>query len=133
VEACQASVIARLAASVEQFSKRVQLEAKRLQADDAVDRLERQKRNTRLPTWVDLDGMWNLRGRFEKQRFLAAHALTRLLQGTNATGTTGRPGYVVVIDADTPNEPGPVAEWSIPVDPDATIHTTRPPRRPTAA
>jgi len=35
--------------------------------------------------------MWNLRGRFEKQRFLAAHALTHLLHGTNTTGTRGDP------------------------------------------
>jgi hypothetical protein len=41
------------------------LEAKRLQSDDGMDRLERQRRATRLSTWVDPDGMWNLRGRFD--------------------------------------------------------------------
>ncbi len=101
-----------VAATVDEFAKRVRLEATRLQADDGLDRLERQKANTRLTTWVDPDGMWNLRGRFdpvtgvklaaklegaietlfaervpdrcptdpiEKQKFLAAHALERLL------------------------------------------------------
>lgn len=136
------------AATVDEFAKRVRLETTRLQADDGLDRLERQKANTRLSTWVDAEGMWNLRGRFdpvigvnlaarldgavdtlfaervpkrcptdpiEKQRFLAAHALARLVDGA-ATGRSGRPEYVVVLDADAPGEPGPVAEWSIPVE-----------------
>ncbi len=136
------------AATVDEFAKRVRLEAIRLQADDGLDRLERQKANTRLNTWVDAEGMWNLRGRFdpvtgvklaatldraietlfaervpercpadpiEKQRFLAAHALERLLHGA-ASGKPGRPEYLVVVDADAPGQVGPVAEWSIPVD-----------------
>ncbi|HYN32418.1 MAG TPA: DUF222 domain-containing protein [Ilumatobacteraceae bacterium] len=136
------------AATVDEFAKRVRLEATRLQADDGLDRLERQKANTRLNTWVDAEGMWNLRGRFdpvagvklaatldraietlfaepvparcpsdpiEKQRFLAAHALERLLDGA-ASGKPGRPEYLVVVDADAPGHVGPVAEWSIPVD-----------------
>jgi hypothetical protein len=41
------------------------LEAKRLQADDGMDRLERQRRNGAGHTWVDPDGMWNLRGKFD--------------------------------------------------------------------
>lgn len=137
-----------VAATVDEFAKRVRMEAARLQADDGLDRLERQKANTRLNTWVDPDGMWNLRGRFdpvtgvklaakldgavetlfaervpercpadpiEKQKFLAAHALERLLDGA-ASGRPGRPEYLVVVDADAPGEVGPVAEWSIPVD-----------------
>ena len=44
------------AATVEEFAKRVRLEATRLQADDGLDRLERQKSNTRLNTWVDAEG-----------------------------------------------------------------------------
>jgi hypothetical protein len=136
------------AATVDEFAKRVRLEAARLQANDGLDRLERQKANTRLNTWVDAEGMWNLRGRFdpvtgvklaatldgavetlfaerlpercpadpiEKQKFLAAHALVRLLGGA-ASGKPGRPEYVVVVDADAPGQVGPVAEWSIPVD-----------------
>ena len=136
------------AATVDEFAKRVRLEATRLQADDGLDRLERQKANTRLNTWVDAEGMWNLRGRFdpvtgvklaakldgavetlfaervpewcpadpiEKQKFLAAHALERLLDGA-ASGKPGRAEYLVVVDADAPGQVGPVAEWSIPVD-----------------
>jgi hypothetical protein len=53
------------AATVDEFAKRVRLEAARLQANDGLDRLERQKANTRLNTWVDAEGMWNLRGRFD--------------------------------------------------------------------
>lgn len=102
------------AATVEQFNNRVRLEVKQLQFDDGESRLARQKRNTRLSTWTDDDGMWNLRGVFdpetgirlwsvldatittafaeatpehcpedpmEKQRFLGAHALARLIGG----------------------------------------------------
>ncbi|HSL72859.1 MAG TPA: DUF222 domain-containing protein [Ilumatobacteraceae bacterium] len=53
------------AGTVEEFRRRLDLEAKRLQADDGMERLARQRRNTRLSTWVDGDGMWNLRGRFD--------------------------------------------------------------------
>ncbi|MGB0111894.1 MAG: DUF222 domain-containing protein [Ilumatobacteraceae bacterium] len=138
-----------VAATVEQFSSRVSLEVKRIQADDGVDRLERQRRNTRLGSWVDGDGMWNLRGRFdpvtavsissrldaavealfaesvpdgcpqdsvEKQKFLAAHALARLVAGGGTTTRPGRAEVVVVVDADASGASGPVGEWSIPVE-----------------
>jgi len=136
------------AATVDQFAKRVALEVRRIQRDDGLDRLERQRRDTRLSSWVDGEGMWNLRGRFdpvtgvklaskldtavealfaaavpdgcptdsiEKQRFLQAHALVRLLEGVGG-GRPGRQEFVVVVDADAEGQPGPVAEWSIPVE-----------------
>jgi hypothetical protein len=52
----------------------------------------------------------------EKQKFLAAHALGRLLTGQAHGRTTGRPEYTVVIDADAPGADGPVAHWSLPVE-----------------
>ncbi|BAN00735.1 HNH endonuclease signature motif containing protein [Ilumatobacter coccineus] len=51
--------------TIEQFGKRLDLEIKKLQSDDGDDRLTRQKKNTRLSTWIDLDGMWNIRGKFD--------------------------------------------------------------------
>jgi hypothetical protein len=137
------------AATVDEFRRRVELEAARLQAGDGMDRLERQRRATRLSSWVDAEGMWNLRGRFdpltgarlaskldttrealfteqtprgcssdpiEKQQFLNAHALIRLLDSTAGSSTTGRDEFVVVIDADAPHPSGPVAEFCIPVE-----------------
>ena len=53
------------ASTVEQFARRVALEARRIQADDGLDRLERQRRAVRASTWVDADGMWNVRGQFD--------------------------------------------------------------------
>ncbi len=136
----------------EQFARRVAIEAKRIQADDGIDRLARQRRNVRVSTWVDADGMWNLRGvfdpvsgvrlaaklratidamfaeavpegcpddPFEKQRFLAGHALIALIEATAGVGRAGRAEFVVVIDADADpatDGPGPVAEWPIPVE-----------------
>jgi hypothetical protein len=63
----KADELAALAAhaSVDEFRRRLELEAKRLQRDDGMDRLERQRRATSLRTWVDNDGMWNLRGKFD--------------------------------------------------------------------
>jgi hypothetical protein len=52
-------------ATVEQFQRRIALEKKRVLADDGLDRLERQQQATSLRTWVDDEGMWNLRGRFD--------------------------------------------------------------------
>ncbi len=65
IERCdQLSPIAE-AATVEDWSRRVRDEARRMRTDDGMDRLERQRRATRLSTWVDVEGMWNLRGRFD--------------------------------------------------------------------
>jgi hypothetical protein len=138
-----------VAGTVEEFDRRVRLEVKRLQSDDGMDRLARQRRDCRVSTWVDSDGMWNLRGRLdpvtgmrldaklntsveamfatevpeecpadpiEKQKFLAAHALANLIEGTAAAAPSGRAEFVVVIDADATDQPGPVAQWPIPVE-----------------
>jgi hypothetical protein len=138
--------------SVEQFTRRVKLEVTRMHTDDGEARLERQRRNTRLGSWIDEDGMYCFKGRFdpltgvrlharldaavqalfaratpagcpddpvEKQRFLTAHALIRLItepeSGTGA-GSSGRAEFVVVIDADADDYAGPVAAWPIPVE-----------------
>ena len=142
------------AGTVDEFARRLDLETKRLQQDDGMDRLERQRRNTRARSWVDPDGMWNLTAKFdpvtgvklaaridatvqslfaetvpeacptdpiEKQRYLHAQAITRLLLDNTASAATPRPGtakpeFVAVIDADAPGQNGPVAEFSIPVE-----------------
>jgi hypothetical protein len=65
LERADALVAVAAAGTVDEFRRRLDLEAKRLLADDGMERLERQRRNTRLSTWVDPDGMWNLRGRFD--------------------------------------------------------------------
>ena len=65
LERADALVAVAAAGTVDEFRRRLALEAKRLQSDDGMDRLERQRRATRLSTWVDPDGMWNLRGRFD--------------------------------------------------------------------
>jgi hypothetical protein len=144
------------AATVDEWGRRIRDEARRLQRDEGIELLERQRRSTRLSTWVDNEGMWNLRGRFdpvtgvriaakldgavqssfaeqvpnecpedpiEKQKFLAAHALVRLLDVAGG-GKPGRVEFVVVIDADAPTVMGPVAEFSIPVEIPARVLAT---------
>ena len=151
----RADALANVAAvsTVEQFAKRVALEAQRIESGDGMDRLERQRRATRLRSWVDEEGMWNVRGRFdpltgvrldaklhatvealfaeatpqgcpddaiEKQQFLAAHALARLLDGAAGGARPGRAEYLVVIDADATDQPGPVAAVADPCRDPAT-------------
>jgi hypothetical protein len=65
LDRADALVAVAAAGTVEEFRRRLELEARRLQVGDGIDRLERQRRNTRLSTWVDPEGMWNLRGRFD--------------------------------------------------------------------
>ncbi len=48
-----------------EFARRVRDEARRLQAADGMDTLERQRRATSLRTWVDVEGMWNLKACFD--------------------------------------------------------------------
>ena len=148
----QADTLVAVAAvsTPEQFARRVAIEVKRIQADDGIDRLARQRRNVRVSTWVDADGMWNLRGLFdpvtgvrlaaklqatieamfaqavpdgcpddpfEKQRFLAGHALMALIEGTAGVARAGRAEFVVVIDADADpatDGPGPIARVADP-------------------
>ena len=53
------------AGTVDEFTRRLDLETNRLQDDDGLDRLARQRRNVRARTWVDTDGMWNLSAKFD--------------------------------------------------------------------
>ena len=145
----QSLVDVAAAATVEEFDRRVRLEADRVRSSDGMERLERQRRDTRLRSWVGADGMWNLNGRFdpvtgvrlaarldqtvetlfgestpqdapddpiEKQRFLAAHALARLVDGAAAGGRAGRTEVLAVIDAGAPSSAqAPAGEWVSPV------------------
>ena len=146
------------AGTVDEFAHRLDLETKRLQDDDGMDRLERQRRNTRARSWVDIEGMWNLSARFdpvtgvkiaarldatiqalfgeevpdqcpsdplEKQRYLAAQAVARLLLDRAASSSsTAKPEFVAVIVADAPGPTGPIAEFSIPVEIPARVLAT---------
>ncbi|WP_040496087.1 HNH endonuclease signature motif containing protein [Ilumatobacter nonamiensis] len=51
--------------SIAEFDAYVKRKAKQHDTSDAEDRLERQRRATRLRTWTDGEGMWNLNGRFD--------------------------------------------------------------------
>jgi hypothetical protein len=75
-------------ASQAEFARRVRDEARRLQAADGMDALERQRRATSLRTWVDVEGMWNLKARFDPLTGVALDArLTETLQALFATST----------------------------------------------
>jgi hypothetical protein len=53
------------AATVEEFAKRLELEARRLDDVDGEERLDRQRRAARARSWVDGEGLWNLSARFD--------------------------------------------------------------------
>ena len=53
------------AGTVDEFARRLDLEAKKLREGDGIDRLERQRRNARARSWVDVEGMWNLSVTFD--------------------------------------------------------------------
>ena len=175
------------AGTVDEFARRLDLEATKLQERNGMDRLERQRRNARARSWVDAEGMWNLSVKLdpltgvkvaaridamvqalfgqsvpdecpddpiEKQRYLAAQAVARLLldEALSDTDTShhaapntpddqtssgspqqptrprpsrpGPPEFVVVIDADAPGHHGPAAEFSIPVEIPARVLAT---------
>jgi hypothetical protein len=76
-------------ASQAEFSRRVRDEARRLQVADGMDQLERQRRATSLRSWVDVDGMWNLRGRFDP--LTAVQFDARLAESVEALFATAVP------------------------------------------
>ncbi len=50
------------------FARTVRAEIRRIDNDDGIDRLQRQRRNTSLRTWIDRDsGMWCLHGEFDPE------------------------------------------------------------------
>ena len=75
-------------ASQAEFARRVRDEARRLQAADGMDILERQRRATSLRTWADLEGMWNLKARFDPLTGVRLDArLRETLEALFATST----------------------------------------------
>jgi hypothetical protein len=52
-------------ATVEEFRRRLALEARATERDDGLARLERQRRKTALRVWTDGEGMWRFDGRFD--------------------------------------------------------------------
>ena len=51
-----------------EFARTLRAEIRRAQTDDGIATLQRQRRNTRLRTWVDREtGMWCLRGEFDPE------------------------------------------------------------------
>ena len=52
------------AGSVDDFARRLDLETRRLDDND-MNRLERQRRDTRARSWVDIDGMYNLSVKYD--------------------------------------------------------------------
>ena len=64
-ERCEALLPVAEAATTDEWGRRVRDEARRIAAENEMDRLERQRRATSLRSWVDAEGMWNLRGRFD--------------------------------------------------------------------
>lgn len=65
LERCERLLPVAEAATTDQWARRVRDEARRITADDGIDRFERQRRATSLRTWVDAEGMWNVKGRFD--------------------------------------------------------------------
>ena len=57
----------------DEFQRALAVEVRNIQRDDDIARLERQRRATRLRSWVDGEGMWCLTGRFDPETGLALH------------------------------------------------------------
>jgi hypothetical protein len=67
--------LARRAAVLSPAALRRELvaEVRELEGDGGVARLERQRRASRLRSWVDLEGMWRFDGRFDPETGLRLH------------------------------------------------------------
>jgi hypothetical protein len=130
----------------DEFRAAVGAEVRRIQADDGMSRLERQRHATRLRTWVDhRDGMWCLAGRFDPETGVRLHgrlraALGELFAEHTADGCPSDPGEKqdflraqalvallggqvrgagrpeVTVVVDATAPDGPVVDWGIPVE-----------------
>ncbi len=57
--------------TLEEFRSRLDAEVRRIEGDDGVGRLDRQRRHIGARTWTGRDGMWNVHGRFDAERAVA--------------------------------------------------------------
>ena len=75
-------------ATVAQFGRRIRDEARLILAADGLARLERQQRATTMSSWVDAEGMWNIRGAFDPVTGVkVAAALENTVETLFATAT----------------------------------------------
>jgi hypothetical protein len=140
-------LVAQAAAStVEDFGRTVRRQVARVRADDGMGRLERQRRASRLRTWVDdEDGMWCLAGRFDPETGVRLHGclevmVSTLFADTVPEGCPTEPGEKqdhlralalvaltegrgsssgraeIVAVVDTTAPIGPVIDWGLPVE-----------------
>ena len=84
------------AMTVEDFRARLDTAVRRIEGDDGVDRLQRQRRHVGVRTWTGRDGMWNLHGRFDAER--AISLIEALRRATEARFHAEHP-------AETPDDP----------------------------
>ncbi|MEL6890086.1 MAG: DUF222 domain-containing protein [Actinomycetota bacterium] len=82
--------------SIAEFDASVKRKVKALDRSDAEARLDRQRRNTRLRSWTDGDGMWNLTGRFDPD---TGRRLARAIDGVRRARSTDE------LPASAPNDP----------------------------
>ncbi|MDO8391455.1 MAG: DUF222 domain-containing protein [Actinomycetota bacterium] len=80
-----------------EFRRWLQMMVRRLRQDDAVARLARQKQACRASWWLDQEGMWNLRGRFDPETGARLQgrlrgATEQLAQGPLPEGAPDDPG-----------------------------------------
>jgi hypothetical protein len=65
LDRCESLIAVAEHATTVQWERRVRDEARRIAAESDMEILDRQRRSTSLRSWVDAEGMWNLRGRFD--------------------------------------------------------------------
>ncbi|MFK8024998.1 MAG: HNH endonuclease signature motif containing protein [Ilumatobacter sp.] len=74
IERADSMMSAAVGETIDEFGKRLDREINRMRTDDGEDRLTRQRRDVRVRTWTDGEGMWNLRGRFDPVSAISLHA-----------------------------------------------------------
>jgi hypothetical protein len=101
--ACEAELAAvATSMTVEQFTTRLKAEVRRVEGDDGMSRLERQRRQTGLRQWVGRDGMWCLSGRYDPEQAMVLAAALRAQ--TEARFHAPHPAGI-------PNDPLLAHEW----------------------
>jgi hypothetical protein len=89
--AARGDVLALAAAQLprDEFARAVRGDVRRICANDGIDRLQQQRRNTGLRTWVDREsGMWCLHGEFDPETGLRLDATVKAMVETLFNAST---------------------------------------------